>query len=127
MQPLHENCDCRKKNVSYLRVKNKARAECDLRKFTEYVFKDLEGSKGKNRIFHSLGFDIDDSSFLQKEFCRQAVSRYLNGDYLLNSLDRHGQRLSIKIILKGAAFYSGWRLCPEGEIKNITPFARWVE
>ena len=69
-QPLHENCDCRKKDVLYSKVKNNAKAECDIRKFTEYVFKNMKDSKGKNKIFYDLGFDINDSSYLQNEYCK---------------------------------------------------------
>lgn len=50
-QPLHENCDCRKRNISFSIVKKVAHSECDIRKFTEYVFKNTEDSKGKNKIF----------------------------------------------------------------------------
>ena len=50
-QPLHENCDCRKKDITYLKVKSNAKAECDITKFTEYVFKNIKDSKGKNKYF----------------------------------------------------------------------------
>lgn len=126
-QPLHKNCDCRKKDISYSKVKNNATAECDIRKFTEYVFKNSKDSKGKNKIFYDLGFDINDSSCLQNEYCKQALNQYLLGNYVLRNLDKRGQRLAIPISLNGTTFYSGWMLCPEGKIKNTTPFGGWIK
>lgn len=125
-QPLHEKCHCNKKNIDYVKIKKSASAECDLRKFTEYVFKNTN-SKGKNQIFHDLGFNIKDSEYLQNEFCKQAVSEYLSGNYVLKNLDRRGQRLAIPTNLNGKTFYSGWMLCPEGKIKNTTPFGGWIK
>ena len=126
-QPLHENCDCRKKDIAYSKVKSTATTECDIRKFTEYVFKNMKDSKGKNKIFYDLGFDINDSSYLQNEYCKQALNQYFLGNYVLKNLDRRGQRLAIPITLNGITFYSGWMLCPEGEIKNTTPFGGWIK
>ena len=126
-QPLHENCDCRKKDIAYLKVKNNATAECDIRKFTEYVFKNIKDSKGKNKIFYDLGFNIEDSEYLQNEYCKQSLNQYLLGNYVLKNLDKRGQRLAIPINLNGKEFYSGWMLFPEGKIKNTTPFGGWIK
>lgn len=126
-QPLHYNCDCRKKDVTYSNVKYSAIAECDIRKFTEYVFKSVKDSKGKNKIFYDLGFDINDSEYLQNEYCKQALKQYLLGNYIRKNLDRRGLRLAIPITLSGITFYSGWMLYPEGKIKNTTPFGGWVK
>lgn len=126
-QPLHERCDCKKKNISQVIVKSNANAECDIRKFTEYVFKNTQDSKGKNQIFYDLGFNIDDSGYLQTEYNKQALNQYLNGNYVLKNLDRRGQRLAIPVSFNGTSFYSGWLLCPEGKIKNTTPFGGWIK
>lgn len=126
-QPLHENCDCRKKDISYSKVKNNATAECDIRKFTKYVFRNSKDSKGKNKIFYDLGFDINDSSYLQNEYYKQALNKYLLGNYVLKNLDKRGQKLAIPTSLNGTTFYSGWMLCPEGKIKYTTPFGGWIK
>lgn len=126
-QPLHENCDCGKIGIDFSKVKSKAVAICDIRKFTEYVFKNEKDSKGKNKIFYELGFSIDDAQFLQLEYCQQALKQYLNGNYKLKNLDRRGQRLAIPITLKSTTFYSGWMLKPEGKISNNTPFGGWIK
>lgn len=126
-QPLHEHCDCDNMNVGYSKVKSMATAECDIRKFTEYVFKDSASSNGKNKIFYNLGYNIDDSQYLKYEFCKQALKQYLSGNYILKNLDRMGQRVAIPICLNDVNFYSGWIFCPEGKIKNTTPFGGWVK
>ncbi|MGN1222847.1 MAG: hypothetical protein ACI4T1_01805 [Christensenellales bacterium] len=126
-QPLHDNCDCRKKDITYSNVIYSAIAECDIKKFTEYVFKNVKDSKGKNKIFYDLGFDINDSEYLQNEYCKQALKQYLLGNYIRKNLDRRGLRLAIPTTLSGITFYSGWMLYPEGKIKNTTPFGGWIK
>ena len=125
--PLHPHCDCKKKIIDYKKVKAKAYAECDIWKFTEYVFANKKQSRGKNKIFYDLGFNINHSDYLKQEFCKQALEQYLSGNYKLQKLDRRGQRLSIPITLYNTNFYSGWMLCPEGKIKNATPFGGWIK
>lgn len=124
--PLHENCDCGKLVIDFSKVKNNAKAKCDIRKFTEYIFKDTQSSKGKNKIFYDLGYNINDSEFLREEYCKQALNQYLVGNYKLKTLDQRGQRLAIPIKLGNKNFYSGWMLYPDGEIQNNTPFGGWL-
>ena len=82
---------------------------------------------GKNQIFLNLGYDINDSYFLQQEFCKQALNNYLSDNYKLKTLDIRGQRLAIPITLNSRSFYSGWMMYPEGLIKNTTPFGGWLK
>lgn len=123
---MHKNCDCYLTNVKDERVIDSAVAECDSRKFTEYVFTDDTKSKDKLAIFESLGFDRKDSIRLKYEYEKQALKEYLNGDYILKDLDENGQRLAIVISLNGKRFYTGWMVEPEGKIRNTTPFGGWV-
>lgn len=125
--PLHTNCDCDTKSINFIKVKSNAKSECDIRKFTDYVFKNNKESKGKNKIFFDLGFNINDSEYLQKEFNKQALKNYLTGNYILKNLDRRGQRIAIPISINNNTFYSGWMIYPEGKIKNTTPFGGWVK
>lgn len=125
--PLHPHCDCKIKNISYNIVADDANAFCDITKFTEYVFKNSQKSKGKIQIFHDLGFNINDSYYLQSEYNKQALAQYLKGNYILKKLDEYGQRIAIPISLNGTEFYSGWMLYPEGKIKNTTPFGGWIK
>ena len=123
-QPLHERCDCSKINKNITNVKSSIHAECDIRKFTEYIF---SGNKGKKSIFESWGYNIKDSAKLKKEIETQAEKQYSIGNYKLKNLDKQGQRVAIEINLKGNIFYSGWMIYPEGYLKNTTPFGGWVK
>lgn len=125
--PLHINCDCKVKGVSTNKVKENVKALCDIRKFTEYVFTNDIDSKGKNKIFYGMGFDISDSARLVNEYCEQAKKQYFTGNYILKDLDEKGQRLAIPIELNGRKFYTGWMLYPEGEIRATTPFGGWIK
>ena len=121
--PLHTNCHCTVKPISYIKFKNVANAVCDIRKFTNYIFID----KNKKTLFEKIGYNINDSAFLKTEICRQALKEYLSGNYILKVLDSNGQRIAIPIRLNGFVFNSGWMLCPEGQISNTTPFGGWTK
>ena len=122
-QPLHLNCDCTRNNISLNTIQSKATADCPLTKFTNYRFKD----KDKKNLFESWGFTIEDSEMLKEKFQLIACENYKLGNYILKSLDGYGQRLAIPINLNGHEFYSGWMLCPEGLIRNTTPFGGWIK
>ena len=123
-QPLHERCDCCKLNKSITNDKASIHAECDIRKFTEYIF---SGNKGKKSIFESWGYNIKDSAKLKKEIETQAEKQYAIGNYKLKNLYKQGQRVAIEINLKGNIFNSGWMIYPEGYLKNTTPFGGWIK
>ncbi len=80
---------------------------------------------GKRALFESLGFTVDDSEYLQKEFERQAVENYCNSKYQLGRLDENGQRINIDINFqkngKEITFISGWMVRPKGAITCNTP------
>ena len=101
-------------------------AECDLRKFTEYIFTDSKKSKGKLAIFESLGYNKNDSNILKEEYEKQALNEYWSGNYTLKDLDKNGQRLAIIVSLKGKKVFTGWMIEPEGKIRATTPFGGWV-
>lgn len=123
-QPLHNRCDCDKIIKDINKVKIDINADCDIRKFTEYVFSQ---NIDKKTIFESWGYTIEDSDELKKEMETQAKKQYLMGNYILKGLDENGQRIAIQINLKGNMFYSGWMIYPNGKLKNTTPFGGWVK
>ncbi|MEG1536288.1 MAG: hypothetical protein RR416_04890 [Clostridia bacterium] len=118
--PLHLHCHCRIESI----YKITAKAECELDKFTNYIFID----KGKKTLFKSWGYDIIDSEWLQAEFIRQAKEKYENGDFGLGKLDDFGQRINIVITLRRkdkigmVKFTTGWMVYPDGVIKLTTPY-----
>ena len=68
-------------------------------------------------------------NYIKEEYYNSEIYKTLSNAHL-NLLSANNQYLSEKLaILKwkneseaNATFYSGWLLCPEGEIKNTTPF-----
>ena len=59
---------------------------------------------------------------------KQALKKYLSGDYTLGKLDRRGQRINIRVTIprKGksgsVSFITGWMLMPNGKLKLNTPY-----
>ena len=74
------------------------------------------------------GYSVDDSRWLQREFKRQALDKYMSGEYQLGVLDKFGQRIHIRIEIprknstETVSFYSGWMVHPSGQIKLNTPY-----
>ena len=120
-QPLHPNCHCITIDIPTIT----AIAECPIEKFTKYVFAD---GNSKKKLFVIWGYDIMDSEYLKKEFEKQAKIAYSLGNYELGKLDKHGQRINIRIELKRrdndniATFLTGWMVYPNGKIVLITPY-----
>ena len=79
-------------------------------------------------MFESWGYSIDDSQWLQEEFERQALDKYVSGEYALGRLDKEGQRIDIRIELprkdssETVSFISGWLVWPNGDIRLATPY-----
>ena len=63
----------------------------------------------------------------KKEFEKQALEKYIKGQYTLGKLDQYGQRITITIELQRkdkdetVSFLSGWMVAPDGEIRLTTP------
>ena len=123
--PLHFSCHCTKKYISPPIANITSKSKCDINKFVGYIFSDKYASNGKRALFESLGFTVDDSEYLQKEFERQAVENYCNSKYQLGRLDENGQRINIDINFqkngKEITFISGWMVRPKGAITCNTP------
>ena len=120
---LHPNCDCKLLNIQ--KPKNQVVADCNITKFTDYIFGEKYASNGKMDLFTILGFVKEDSEYLKQEFDRQARERYLSGDYKLGKLDRFGQRIDIKIRVQSRTrnnieFIAGWMIKPLGKIVCTT-------
>lgn len=125
--PIHPNCDCNKIDIKLDKVKKNAVADLPIIKLSKYIFNGDSNSKGKQSLFLSWGYTANDVFNLKNIFESQAKENYTNGNYALKNLDDYGQRLSIPINLQGEIFNSGWMLCPEGRIRNITPFGGWIK
>ena len=125
--PQHDNCHCTAEPISKPIPNVNAKADCDIRKFTDYIFSDKYAWNGKRDLFEILGFTKSDSEYLKKEYEKQAVKNYCDSQYRLGKLDIQGQRINIKIRFdkngRKIVFDSGWMVRPKGEILNNTPLA----
>ena len=124
MFPRHIHCDCMLFSIK--KPVGNAQAECALEKFTEYIFSEKYSDNGKIKLFSDLGFSIEDAVYLKSEYERQAISKYINGEFNLGTLNRFGQRITIAIKLKSAVkddiiIKSGWMVRPSGLITCNTP------
>ena len=76
-----------------------ARANCDIRKFTEYIFHEGK-NKGKKQLFESWGYTIKDSAYLQQLYISQAIRKYCNGDYIFKGTNHFVALIEIKLEIK---------------------------
>lgn len=129
MAPLHDKCHCKTVAISTMQVKNNAKATSKYSKFDPYLF-NTRGIHlhGKDKLFKSWGYNVDDAPWLQEEIEKQCRINYLAGKYELGKLDLFGQRLNIRVEIPRkdghgmVSFITGWTVCPYGEIKLNTPY-----
>ncbi len=98
----------------------------DPRKFSEYVLVRNHKS-GKDKIFLGLlGYrpnNPEDTQALLETYIVQARAKFIAQEYSVGECDRHGQRFSIIIEIKGKRLYTGWVLDNQGTLKLATPFS----
>lgn len=128
--PQHVNCQCKINKINKPIPDITAKAICDVRKFTEYVF-DEERNNGKKKIFESLGYTIEDSEYLQTLYQRLGVEKYCAGEYAFKGTGQYYPRIEIVIELPTKnggkqKIKTGWVLLPQGEIRLSTPFTGFV-
>ena len=127
--PHHPYCHCTLDPIPYAVVLMNTTSYSDYSKFDPYLF-DPENTyrHGKNRAFESWGYSVSDSTWLKNQIEKQALEKYLSGDYTLGKLDRRGQRIDIRVTIprKGksgsVSFITGWMLMPNGKLKLNTPY-----
>ncbi|WP_298919991.1 DUF6883 domain-containing protein [uncultured Nostoc sp.] len=92
----------------------------DPRKFSEYVLVPSHQS-GKDKIFLGLlGYhprNLDDAQALLEIYLTQAQ------DYIVGEHDRHGQRFTIIVEIRGKTLLTDWILDNQGTLKLATPFS----
>lgn len=127
--PQHPYCHCEAQRIPYERVLNEANAVSDYRKYDPYLFnRDNVYDHKKQQLFENWGYTIDDSKWLQQEIEKQALEKYVAGEYSLGRLNEQGQRISIRIEIprkKGkdmVSFVLGWMVEPKGKIRLNTPY-----
>lgn len=127
--PHHPYCHCILSPISYLEVERNAEATSKYSKFDPYLF-NTQGKYNhtKAELFNSWGYTVFDAKLLQNEIEKQALNKYLNGEYKLGKLDEHGQHINIKIEIprkdtgEYVDFISGWMIRPNGVLTLNTPY-----
>lgn len=127
--PHHPNCHCILEPVDYAVVQISASTYSDYRKFDPYLFNTQNRHPhGKDKLFKQWGYTVEDASWLQKEFEKQAAKKYSLGEYELGVLNKYGQRINIRIEIPrqdragDISFITGWTVCPGGKLKLNTPY-----
>ena len=106
----------------------------DIRKFTEYIFKD-GAAPGKDVVYKNMGYSINDSEVLINIYKEQATFKYAKGEYTLGKVDSFGQRINIEVELPGIGnaagktsyLKSGWMIKPDGSLSLNTPFSGFTK
>ena len=127
--PHHLFCHCILEDISYNDVLTKSHADCPYSKFNPYLF-DPENhyGHGKSDMLESWGYSVEDSQYLKEEIEKQGLQKYIDGDYQLGQLNRHGQRISIRVEIPNksqggtVSFITGWMVRPNGQLTLNTPY-----
>ncbi len=127
--PHHPYCHCTLEEVPYAVVQLSIAAYSDYSEFDPYLLNtNGEYPHTKEKLFAQWGYTVADARWLQAEMERQAKEKYLAGDYALGKLDRHGQRINIRIQIPRknssgtVSFVSGWMAESGGKLKLNTPY-----
>ncbi len=127
--PQHWNCHCFLEILPYAKVVKEAIATSLYSKFDPYLFDpDNFYNHGKQILFTGWGYSISDSQLLKDEIEKQALEKYISGDYMIGKINENGQRISIRIKIQNritkdyVSFVSGWIVRPNGEIRLTTPY-----
>ncbi len=127
--PHHTYCHCILEDMPYVNVMFNSSAESAYSKFDPYLF-DTKGEygHGKDKMFTSWGYSVNDSVYLKNEIEKQALEKYINGDYQLGVLNKYGQHINIRIEIpertngKIVSFITGWTIHSNGQITLNTPY-----
>lgn len=127
--PQHFLCHCVPEPMPYREVANNATSTAPYSKFDPYLFDPEHFYKhGKSSMLESWGYAVADAKWLQTEIEKQALRKYISGDYQLGVLNPYGQRISIRIEIPNrrdgsvVSFITGWMVHPNGQITLNTPY-----
>lgn len=127
--PHHPFCHCTLDPIDDALVLANAVSVSAYSKFDPYLFNPFGSyTHQKEKLFRMWGYTVEDARWLQGEMERQALEKYISGDYELGKLDEYGQRLNILIEIptkngeKIVTFISGWMIEPNGTIRLNTPY-----
>lgn len=121
----HPYCKCEQVPIGL----NEVTLDFPIEKIKDYLFVQ------KVDLMKEMGYIIEDTQEVYDVVAESAKREFLKGNYALSTLNRHGQRVSITVELKGKRdkngriyrFVSGWMAYPNGKLHNNTPFSRFAE
>lgn len=125
--PLHPNCQCQLVKVEQPIPNVTAKAICDIQKFRGYIFS-AKYRDGKQEIFESWGYTIEDGEYLQRVYCEQAMRKYCKGEYSYAGVNDYHAKISIVITLTNLngieqQITTIWKMDKEGKIELVTPYS----
>ncbi len=127
--PHHPFCHCILQDISYNDVLTKSSSDSAYTKFDPYLFSPEYNKKhGKAQLFEGWGYTVADSKYLQEESEKQALEKYVDGDYELGLLNDYGQRINIRVSIprkdtgEMVSYITGWMVCPNGAIRLVTQY-----
>ena len=127
--PHHPLCHCTAVPKSVLTVQMQTTADSAYSKYDPYLFNTKKSySHGKEKMFNSWGYTVEDALWLKEEIEKQCLEKYRNGNYELKKLDHNGQRINITVTIPRkdkigvATFTTGWMVYPNGHIQLNTPY-----
>ena len=127
--PHHPHCHCTLDPIDHSLVEANATTLSDYSKFDPYLFNTKNGyTHNKEKLFQKWGYSVIDAPWLQSEIEKQALEKYLIGDYSLGKLNKEGQRISIRVTIPNRngiadiSFITGWMLYPSGKLRLTTPY-----
>ena len=121
----HPFCKCKQVPTEL----NEIPLDFPMKKIKDYLFvKKLD-------LMKSMGYIPEDAEEVYNTIAEYAKKEFLKGKYELNSLNKHGQRVSILVEMTGKRdktgrlyrFISGWMAYPNGKLHNNTPFSRFAK
>lgn len=125
----HPYCHCILEDIPYSDVLTQVSSECPYAKFDPYLFnRNGKYPHNKEKLFNTWGYTIDDAKWLQNEIEKQGLEKYISGNYELGTLNKYGQRISIRIEIprknktEKVSFITGWSVLANGKIKLNTPY-----
>ncbi len=129
--PHHPFCHCILVDIPYVNVIYNCTADSAYSKYDVYLF-NTKGkySNDKKIVFESWGYTVEDIPYLKQEIEKQGLQKYINGDYILHTLDEHGQHINIRIEIPRkdgsgtVSFITGWMARPNGHIQLATPYGK---
>ena len=127
--PHHPYCHCTLEPIDYAVVLSNVTVDSAHSKYDPFLFNtNGKYTHGKESMLNAWGYFVDDIPWLKAELERQALEKYLAGDYELDKLDKWGQRIDIQIEIPRrlgegtVTFWSGWLVCPNGHLQMTTPY-----